>query len=99
MKIEVHSRMHQKPQAGNQGARMIGEDSRIASDVENFPGRPKKKNQKDKSAKAADRARFGQCFRVIVMAVIYDQPVIIPFRKAERLPARVPRPVPKIRWS
>src|SRR5579863_3976411 len=76
MKIEVHSGMHEKPQAGNQRARMIGKVPRIAFYVENFPCRPKKQDQEDKAAKAADRARFGQGLRIIVMAVIYDETII-----------------------
>ena len=60
--------MHQKPQAGHQRAGVKRKVSRIAFRVENFPGIPKKQNQEDKPAKAADRAGFGQRFRIIVMA-------------------------------
>ena len=81
MKIEVHSRMNKKPQAGYQSARMIGETLRIAPHAENLPGRPKKKTQKDQPAKAADRARFGKCLCVIVMTMIYDEAIINRFVK------------------
>ena len=53
MKIEVHSRMHQQSQAGDQGAHMIGKAPRIALYIENLPRHPKKGDQKDKAAKAA----------------------------------------------
>ena len=79
MKIEVHPRMHEQPQAGDQGPRVIGKVSRIAFHIQNFPGHPKKDDQKNEPAKAADRACFGKSLGVIVMAVIYDEAVIIRF--------------------
>src|SRR5579864_6041036 len=81
MKIEVHTRMHEKPQASNQGAGMIGKASRIDPHAENLPGCPKKKTQKNQPAKAAGRARSGKCFCVIVMAMIYDKAIINRFVK------------------
>ena len=81
MKIEVHARVDQKAEASDQSARMIGEASRIALRAENLPGSPKKKNQKSQPAKAADHARFGKGFRVIIVRVIYDEAVIGRFVK------------------
>src|ERR1700722_1177687 len=76
MKIEVHSCVHEKPQAGNQGAHMIGKASRIAFYAENLPSHPKKEDQKDKPAKTAENARFGEGLYVIIMTVIHDEAII-----------------------
>jgi len=83
MKIEVHSRMNEQPQAGNQGARMIGKAPRIALYVEDLPSHPKKRDQKDKAAKPADRARFGKSLCVIIVTVVYDETIVGRFVKWE----------------
>src|SRR5580692_7390845 len=85
MKIEVHPCVHQKSQARNQSACMIGKISRISLAIENFPGEPKKQDQKNEPAKSTDRACFGKCFRVVVMGMIHDETVVIRLVKRKHL--------------
>ena len=47
MKIEIHSGMHENPQAGNHCAHMVGKASRVAFHGKNLPGFPKKHYEKD----------------------------------------------------
>ena len=81
MKVEIHSGVHEEPQAGNQSTCVIGETSRVGGPTKELPGIPEKENQKGKSAKAADGARFSKGLHIVIVAVIHDQAIIKRFVK------------------